>query len=545
MRIALCQLNPTVGDIAGNSAKILQRLRQAETAGAELAVFPEAALTGYPALDLWQDRSFIDANLSALRRLAELTGDTGCLLGYIDWNRSGKGKPLHNCAALLHRGKIAAVRAKSLLPTYDVFDEARYFEPAQDNTPVLFKGTKLGITICEDIWHEPIEFRRRLYSKNPVERLLKGGAEILLNISASPFFADKPRARYQALSKKAAAHKMPIFYCNLSGGNDEIVFDGNSLVLGPKGQLWARGTAFGEDFLLVNTQNPPAPLAWKDSGTIAQTHDALVCGIRDFLAKCGFSKAVLGLSGGVDSAVVCALAAQALGPENVIGVLLPSQYTSAASRQDARVLARNLGIRFETIGIDGTVGALRKGLKPLFGNLPQDTTEQNLQSRVRGTLLMALSNKFRALLLTTGNKAELATGYCTLYGDMCGGLNVLGDVHKDMVYSLAKHINRNGPVIPARTITRAPTAELKPGQKDQDDLPPYPVLNRIVRAYIEDEKTAEEISGPGISRRLAVSMLGRIDRNEFKRRQAAPCIKTTARAFGAGRKMPVARGYHR
>lgn len=543
MKIAVAQINAKVGDIDGNTAAILSRLRRAEEAGADLALFPEAALTGYPALDLWEDRSFIAANLDALHRLAAQVGETACLVGFIGRNISGRGKPLHNCAALLYRGKVAAVRAKSLLPTYDVFDEARYFQPARDNTPLRFKGVNLGITICEDIWHEPIEGRRKLYAKDPVEGLLSRGAELILNLSASPFFADKPLARYQALSRMARSHGVPFFYCNLAGGNDEIVFDGNSMIFGPRGELWGRGKPFEEDFLLADTDRPPKPLSWRRETPISQTHDALVCGIRDFLGKCGFSKAVLGLSGGIDSAVVCALAAKALGPKNVIAVMLPSKYTSKASKEDAAKLARNLGVRLETIGIDKPVAALSAQLTPMFRGLPPDTTEQNLQSRVRGTLLMALANKFRALLLSTGNKSEVAMGYCTLYGDMCGGLNVLGDVSKDAVYALARHINAGGTVIPVRSITRPPSAELKPNQKDQDDLPPYPVLDRVIRAYVEEDRTAGEIKCA--DRKTVLSILGRIDRNEFKRRQAAPCLKTTPRAFGAGRKMPVARGYHR
>ena len=546
MRIALAQINSKVGDLKGNAAKILSFTRRAAEAGAELVVFPECALTGYPAWDLWEDRSFVQANISALNDIAAQTGDTALLCGYIAFNPSKTGKRLFNCAALLHKGKIAQVRAKTLLPTYDVFDEARYFESAPDNLPVNFKGHKIGVTICEDLWNEGVP--RKIYNQDPVNALVNTGAlELVINISASPYFEGKVELRRKLLARRALKSGVPFIYCNQTGGNDDLVFDGNSFALNGKGRLIAKAKAFGEDLCVFDTDAAPLP---KEADMALPAEEelllALTTGIRDYMGKCGFKKAVLGLSGGIDSAVVCVLAAQALGPENVIGVALPSAYTSEESTRDARLLAKNLGVTFHVLPIGAAFDAFNRTLAPVFAGLKADTTEENIQARIRGTLLMALSNKFGALLLTTGNKSEIAVGYCTLYGDMCGGLAPLADLAKTKVYKLARHINsRYNSPIPEYTLERAPSAELRPGQTDQDELPPYETLDLILKAYIEEGKTPEEIAALGPQPALVARMLNKIDANEFKRKQAATGIKITPKAFGSGRRMPVARGKHR
>jgi len=546
MRIAIAQTDTTVGDLKGNAAKILDFAGRAAKAGAEIVVFPECSLTGYPAWDLWEDRSFVQANLRALKELAAKTGDTAILCGYIDFNPSKTGKRLQNCAALLHKGKVIASRAKTLLPTYDVFDEARYFESAPDNLPVPFKGRTLGITICEDLWNEGVP--RKIYNQDPVNALVASGRlDVMINLSASPFFEGKAAVRKNMFSRRAKKSGVPFIYCNQAGGNDDLIFDGNSFALDAKGRTLAKAKSFEEDLVVIDTDAAPLP-AHDDHAAPAEKEifDALTAGIRDYMSKCGFKKAVLGLSGGIDSAVVCALAAQAVGPQNVIGVAMPSKYTSDESTRDAEILARNLGVQFHVLAIGETFGAFERTLSTVFAGLKPDAAEENIQARIRGTLLMALSNKFGALLLTTGNKSEIAVGYCTLYGDMCGGLAPLADLAKTKVYKLASYINSrfNSP-IPLYTITRAPSAELRPGQTDQDELPPYETLDLILKAYIEEGKTPEEIAALGPSPELVAKMLNKIDANEFKRKQAAIGIKLTQKAFGIGRRMPVARGKHR
>ncbi|MDD4005191.1 MAG: NAD+ synthase [Elusimicrobiaceae bacterium] len=549
MKIVLAQLNTTVGDIDGNTRKILAAVKKAARQHAELVIFPEAAITGYPALDLWNDRGFIAANLRALDKLAGKIGDTAALVGYIDFNRARTGNPLQNCAALLHKGKIRARQAKTLLPTYDVFDEDRYFAPALSNKPINFKGVKLGVTICEDVWTESRLAQRHLYRENPVRELMRRQPDLIVNLSASPFHIGKPDLRRELLCGHAKKHGIPFLYCNQVGGNDNLVFDGGSLAVDRAGRVVARGAQFKEE--LINLEFPfpqnTAPAPDPGISDTEQAARALSLGIGDFVRKCGFSSVILGLSGGIDSAVVAALAVDALGPENVIGVSMPTRYTSGISKNDARELAGNLGLtQFHELPIEGVFGAFTDALKTPFKGMKPDTAEENLQARIRGTMLMAISNKLRALLLATGNKSEFSVGYSTLYGDMNGALAPLGDAPKVLVYDIARWYNTTRERgIPRRTITRAPSAELRPGQTDQDDLPPYETIDPIIAAYIEHNAVPEEIAAQGFASRTVAGILARIDRNEFKRKQAPPVLKITTKAFGTGRRMPIARGYHR
>jgi NAD+ synthetase len=542
MKAALAQINTTVGDIAGNEAKILAAYRRGQESGADLVVFPELSVTGYPPRDLLLKPGFIAENLHALERLAKCTGKTGMLLGYVGENSVRPGREAANCAALLQHGKILAIRAKSLLPTYDVFDEDRYFEPATDNKPILFNGESIGVTICEDIWNDEDFWQDRRYRRNPPMELVAAGARIIFNISASPWWLGKNQTRSAMLGNLAAKAGVPVLFCNQVGGNDELVFDGSSLAFNGKGEIVAQGNQFAEDFVLVDTQTArPVPLIQRADEELV--HDALVMGLRDYLHKCGFASAVLGLSGGIDSALVACLAVAALGKENVRGVSLPSQFSSQGSLDDARILAANLGIKYEVIPIQPAFESVRKQLQGTFAGLAEDTTEENIQARLRGVILMALSNKFGSLLLTTGNKSELAVGYCTLYGDMCGGLAVISDVPKTMVYRIAKWINRERELIPAASITKAPSAELRPNQTDQDSLPPYDVLDAILEAYVVQGKNPAEIKSQGFDETVIRRVIKLIDLSEYKRRQAAPGLKVTSKAFGVGRRVPIAQKY--
>lgn len=544
MKIALCQLDARVGDVSGNLAKIKDFAARAEGLGAELVVFPEQCLGGYPALDLWEEPGFVRANGEALKRLAKISGRAGLLLGFVDRNKKRFGKPIYNAAALLHDGRVAAVRHKTLLPTYDVFDEARYFEPAASNAPIPFKGLKLGVTVCEDAWAPESFGARRLYRCDPVQGQARAGADVLVNISSSPFVRGKVKTRLRLFSGHARRARRPMLYCNLVGGNDEMIFDGNSLAFDARGRLCGRGAAFGEDILLVDTE-ALAPVAGPSMSELDEVGEALTLGIRDYVSKCGFERVLVGLSGGIDSAVVCALAARALGPAKVTGVSMPSLYSSRGSVDDAAALARNLGVRLVSLPITPIFKAYVAALKDEFAGKPAGLAEQNLQARVRGNLLMALSNKEGGLLLSTGNKSEMSVGYCTLYGDMSGGLAVLADVPKRTVYDLARWLNAEREVIPRASIDKAPSAELRPNQKDQDDLPPYDVVDDVLEAYIERRKTPEEIAREGIPLSVVTELVARIDRAEYKRRQAPPCLKISDKAFGVGRRMPIARGSYR
>lgn len=543
MKLALAQLNTTVGDLRGNAAKILAAYRRAVDAGADLVVTPELAIPGYPPRDLLAKRRFVDDNLRVRDELAAQTGDTALLVSYAELNPAAWGKPYYNAAALLHRGQIVARCFKTLLPTYDVFDEDRYFQPSPGNAPLAFGPCRLGITICEDIWN--LEgFAPVRYARDPLADLVQAGVDLLVNLSASPYHLGKDRLRHELLQGIARRWRVPLAYCNLVGGNDELIFDGRSLVFDAEGHLLAEGQAFAEDLLVVDLTHGAGHTVCPRREPIADVYDALVLGVRDYAVKCGFKSAVLGLSGGIDSAMTACLAAAALGPENVLGVSLPSQFSSQGSLDDARELAHRLGLRYEVIPIQAAFEHLKATLRPLFQGLPEDTTEENLQARIRGTLLMALSNKFGHLLLSTGNKSELAVGYCTLYGDMNGGLAVIADVPKTMVYELARYVNRHGVVIPIACLTKPPSAELRPNQTDQDTLPPYEVLDAILRRYVEENQSAGDIiAETGFDEKLVHDMVRKIDLNEYKRKQAPPCLRVTTKAFGIGRRFPIAQRY--
>ena len=539
MRIALAQLNTTVGDIAGNEALVLEAYRRGVEAQVELVLTPELSLTGYPPRDLLLRESFIRANQAALERLAAAVGEVGLIVGFVGENPVRPGRPLTNAAALLHRGRVVAIRTKTLLPTYDVFDEDRYFEPASENAVIHWEGRKLGLTICEDIWNDAEFGVQRRYRPDPAAALVASGAQILINLSASPWQLGKEQRRSALLRSLARRHQVPVVYCNLVGGNDELVFDGRSLAFNSAGGCLGEAAHFSSDFLIVDTEasgdRPLAPVADE-----ALLHDALVLGMRDYVGKCGFRSVVLGLSGGIDSALVAALAVEALGAENVRGLALPTEFSSAGSIDDARSLAENLGIRFDVVPIQGSFEALKRQMEPLFEGRPEDTAEENLQARLRGVTLMAMSNKFGSLLLTTGNKSELAVGYCTLYGDMCGGLAVISDLPKTWVYRVSRWMNRDREIIPSSSITKAPSAELRPNQTDQDSLPPYEVLDAILEAYVVEDRPAAEIIATGFSEADVRRVVRLIDLSEYKRRQAAPGLKVTSRAFGVGRRQPVA-----
>ncbi len=541
MKIAFAQINTTVGDFAGNAAHLREACERGAALGAELVLAPELAITGYPPRDLLLKSGFIEGSLAALAELAADIGDTALVVGHVGLNADQPGRPATNAVSLLHRGKVVATRTKSLLPTYDVFDEARYFEPATGNAPVDFNGHSLGLTVCEDVWNDEGFWCDRRYRANPVEALVEQGAELILNVSASPWHLGKHQMRADMLASLAAKVARPLLYCNAVGGNDELIFDGGSLALNAKGQPIAQGKFFAEDLVMVDTEASPIELATPEDEALL--HDALVLGVRDYLGKCGFRSAVIGLSGGIDSAVTAVLAVAALGKENVRGVALPSQYSSAGSLDDAQALAENLGIQYDVIPIETGFETAKQSLAPVFGDRPEDVTEENMQARLRGLLLMAMSNKFGSLVLTTGNKSELAVGYCTLYGDMCGGLAVISDVPKTMVYRLARWMNRDGEVIPASTIEKPPSAELRPDQKDEDSLPPYDVLDAILERYVVEGQSADEIIAANFDADTVHRIARLIDLNEYKRRQAAPGLKVTSKAFGVGRRIPVAQRY--
>ena len=547
MKIGFAQINPTVGDLSGNFERIVGAYERLAAAGAELVIAPELAITGYPPQDLVFKSRFVPQNLEILDKLQAQIREAGLLVGFVDQNK-GRGKPFHNAAALLQKGAPITTTHKALLPTYDVFDEARYFEPARSVTPLLFGTKKLGITICEDIWTERY-LSRALYDIEPVRSLAEQGAELILNLSASPFGLGKPGIRHEMIATLARDYARPIYYCNAVGGNDQLVFDGNSIAVNKSGELIAQLPAFRTAEEVIDTEAPPGR-QFEKGNDMADLFDALSLGVRDYLTKCGFKSAVLGLSGGIDSAVVAAIAVQALGARNVVGVSMPSPYSSRGSIEDALALAKNLGIKCLEIPITNAFTAFKAQFGEVFAGLPEDTTEENMQSRLRGMILMSLSNKFGHLLLTTGNKSELAVGYCTIYGDMAGGLAVISDVPKTMVYALARWINsdksragRTGPVIPMSTIEKAPSAELKPDQTDQDTLPPYDVLDEILRLYVEENMSGRDIIAHGFDEKTVRWVQKRVDMNEYKREQAAPGIKVTSRAFGLGRRMPIAQKY--
>jgi NAD+ synthetase len=548
MRVALAQLNFTVGAFDANFARMAAAHAEAAAGGADLVVFTELATTGYPPRDLLKHERFVDLNLIQLEKLAALTAAGPALLtGFVDRNPSTPGKALYNAVALCQAGRVVSRRYKSLLPTYDVFDEDRYFEPARSVEPMVFGGVKLGVTICEDVWNDREFWPSRLYHRDPIEELADQHADLFVNISASPFSVEKADLRRRMIRQEAVTHGRYFIYANQVGGNDELVFDGHSIVIDPSGREVARGRSFEEDLVWcdvsIGAGDAPSALAPYESTVEREVWHALVLGLRDYMRKCGFASAVLGLSGGIDSALTACLAAEAVGPERVLGVALPSRYSSQGSLDDAEALARNLGMRYRVMPIEPIYHAQLDVLAPAFEGRPPDVTEENLQARIRGAMLMALSNKLGAILLSTGNKSELAVGYCTLYGDMCGGLAVISDVPKTLVYRLSRYVNRDREIIPASSIEKPPSAELRPDQKDSDSLPPYEVLDPIVQAYVEEHLTADAIVNRGFDRATVLAVLRLIDNSEYKRRQAAPGIKVSSTAFGVGRRFPIAADY--
>ena len=541
MKIALGQINPTVGDFSGNAAKIVDFSRRAQTAGAGMILFPELSICGYPPRDLVERSSFVAKNRESAEQIAAATKGIAVICGLVTPADSDAGKSAMNSAALLMEGKISFIQSKMLLPTYDVFDEMRNFAPAKKQVLFPFCGNQMALTICEDAWNDKQFWVKRLYTVDPVDSLIQAGGNFVLNISASPFWIGKRELRRDMLASIARQHKVPVVLVNQVGGNDSLVFDGSSIVLNREGEIIAQGRSFEEDLIFFDSQSLAGDMHEQIAGDDASAYAALVLGTRDYMRKCGFQKAIIGLSGGIDSALTAVIAAEAVGPENVIGVGMPGPYSSPGSIDDARALAKNLGIRFELLSINPAYEAYRKTLQQVFSGQKEDVTEENIQSRARGTLLMSLSNKFGAIVLSTGNKSELGVGYCTLYGDMVGGLAVISDVPKTLVYRLSEYANSRRPVIPQATIEKPPSAELRPNQKDTDSLPPYEVLDAILEDYVEDSHSAEQIAK---DRRFDLELVRRVvrmvDRAEYKRQQAAPGLKISPKAFGYGRRFPIA-----
>jgi NAD+ synthase (glutamine-hydrolysing) len=552
MKIALAQTNSTVGDLCGNAKLMLAFARRAAEAGANVAVFPELSLTGYPPRDLLEKESFLDRTEQHLERLAVDSAalDVAIICGTVTRTGSPAGHPIYNSAAVLQGGRITFRQHKMLLPTYDVFDEARYFEPATKQSLLALGDALSALTICEDAWNDKQYWERRRYSRDPVEELASAGARILISINASPYHMGKRAQRTEIFSATARHFRVPIVYVNQVGGNDQLVFDGSSFAMNAEGQVIASAASFEEDLVLMDTQTLAGERHENYPDECDAVYQALAMGTRDYIRKCGFERVIVGLSGGIDSALTAAIAVDAVGKENVIGVGMPGPYSSEHSVTDARDLARNLGIRFELIPIKNQYGAFLNVLEPLFdGSIipsgPVGVTEENLQSRLRGVTLMALSNKWGALVLTTGNKSELAVGYCTLYGDMCGGLAVISDVPKTLVYSLARVANqRHHNAIPENTFIKPPSAELRPDQKDTDSLPPYEMLDQILRLYIENNEAPQPIADAlHLPVTLVRDIVNKVDRNEYKRQQAAPGLKVTTKAFGIGRRFPIAQRF--
>jgi NAD+ synthetase len=542
MRVALGQINTTVGDFAGNVRRILEVAREAKARGADVVLLPECAVCGYPPRDLLQDGAFLAENARAVREVARAAPDLAVIVGFAERNRSRKGKPARNAAALCRGGRVLGVYRKCLLPAYDVFDEERNFEPGHRPRPLALDDTPLGVTICEDIWNDPRFWPQPLYGRDPVKALLGRGARAILNVSASPWTLGKARLRFEMLRARAVRESVPVAYCNQVGGNDDLVFDGNSFAVDAEGRMLARAKAFEEDVVCFDlfARGMKVGEIEQDSDA-SRVRAALVLGLRDYVRKCGFGKAVLGLSGGIDSAVTAALAVEALGPVNVLGVAMPSPFSSEGSLRDAEEAARRLGIGFRVVPIAPIYDAYLAGLEDVLEGRPFDVTEENIQARIRGDILMAVSNKFGHIVLSTGNKSEVAVGYCTLYGDMSGGLSVLSDVPKTLVYEVAAEINARDEIIPSAIIEKPPSAELRPDQKDTDSLPPYDVLDPILRAHVEELQPMEEIVARGYPRDVVERVVTLVERNEYKRVQAAPGIKVTSKAFGTGRRMPIAK----
>jgi NAD+ synthetase len=544
MRIALAQINTTVGDFEGNIAGILKFAHGARERRADVVVFPELALCGYPPRDLVERPGFVRRSEAELERLAALLPPIPALVGYVRRSHAPQGKPAADAAALLCEGKVVLDYTKTLLPFYDVFDESRYFEPGDRVAIYPVDGFKLAVTICEDVWNDKHFWKKRRYTRDPVEECVRAGANLLLNIASSPFSAEKINLRHDMLKAIAETRRIPVVYVNQVGGNDQLVFDGSSLAFNSQGELCARARSFEEDLVVFDTSNAEREIRLAPEGETEAVYQALKLGVRDYVRKCGFRKVIIGLSGGIDSSLVATLAADALGPENVTGVGMPGPFSSLGSVRDAEALARNLGIEFRIIPITSVYESYLAALAPTFAGRPRDVAEENIQARVRGNILMALSNKFGSLVLSTGNKSELGAGYCTLYGDMAGGLAAIADVPKIMVYDLARYVNRSGERIPLACLEKPPSAELRPNQTDQDTLPPYEVLDAILKDYIEDALSPQEIAQRhGFDLALVREVVRKVNAAEYKRQQAPPTLKVTAKAFGMGRRYPIVQKY--
>jgi len=541
VKIALGQINPTIGDFSGNAAKIVEFSRRALSAGAGLILFPEMSVCGYPARDWVEKPKFVARSREAVEYIAKETRGIAVICGTVTPATGKTGKTVMNSAVLLRDGAVAFVQSKMLLPTYDVFDEMRNFAPASEQALLPFCGKQMALTICEDAWNDKQFWDRQLYRVDPVEQLVKAGGNFILNISASPFWEGKREFRREMLAAIAKERKTPVVMVNQVGGNDQLIFDGSSIVLAPDGRLVAQGKSFEEDLIYFDPDTLEGEIHPQVEGVEASVHAALVLGTRDYVHKCGFKSVLIGLSGGIDSALTAAIAVDAFGPEFVTGVAMPSPYSSQGSIDDARELANNLGIKLEMLRIDDIFASFRNALRDVFKGLKEDVTEENIQARIRGTLLMALSNKFNALVLSTGNKSELGVGYCTLYGDMCGGLAVISDVPKILVFRLARYINSRRPVIPISTLEKPPSAELRPNQKDTDFLPPYDLLDAVLEDYVEENKSTEEIAREhGYDVEVVRRIAQMVERAEYKRQQAAPSLKISKKAFGIGRRFPIA-----
>jgi NAD+ synthetase len=544
MRIALAQINTTVGDFTGNVERIVSYARGARERGADLVVYPELALCGYPPRDLVEKPEFVQRTEAELARLAELLPPVPALVGYVRRSRAEQGKPVADAAALVAGGKVVLDYAKILLPFYDVFDESRYFEPGTSLGLYEFAGFRLGVTICEDIWNDKHFWHKQLYHRDPVEESVQAGTTLLLNIASSPYNTEKIQLRHDMLQTIARTRRVPVVYVNHVGGNDQLVFDGSSMAFNARGELCVRARSFEEDLVVFDTSDGAKEIRPTPASETEAVYHALRLGVRDYVRKCAFRKVIVGLSGGIDSSLVATLAADALGPENVLGVSMPGPYSSPGSIRDAQALAANLRIEFRVIPITPIFESYLTTLDPAFEGQPRDVTEENVQARIRGNILMALSNKFGSLVLSTGNKSELAVGYCTLYGDMAGGLAAIADVPKTMVYEMARHVNRADERIPQACLLKAPSAELRPHQTDQDTLPPYEVLDVILKAYIEENLSAEEIVAQhGLDPDLVRETIRRVNGAEYKRQQAPPTLKVTAKAFGMGRRYPIAQKF--
>jgi len=544
VKIALGQINPTVGDFTGNSQKIIAFAERARSAGADLIIFSEMSVCGYPARDMVERPAFVQRNRETVEKIAREAKGIAVICGFVTPAEAETGKSVMNSAALLAGGEVQFLQSKMLLPTYDVFDEQRNFTPAKKQELLRFGDRSLALTICEDAWNDKHFWPRRLYPVDPVDELLRAGANLVINISASPFNIGKHHLREQMLAAIAKGDKVPVVLVNQVGGNDSVVFDGGSMVVGPDGNVIVRARSFQEDLVYFDSAALTGDLHPAIEGREASAYAALVLGAHDYLTKCGFHKAILGLSGGIDSALVAAIAVDALGAENVIGITMPSQYSSKGSIEDSRQLAANLGIRFENVPIEQMFDSFRGTMSPVFGNGKEDLTEENMQARIRGNILMAVANKFNAMVLTTSNKSEMAVGYGTLYGDMAGGLAVISDVPKTMVYQLCGYANSRRAVIPQAIFDKPPSAELRPGQKDTDSLPPYDVLDAVLEDYVEDLKTVKQIAAErGINKETVLKIVRLIERSEYKRQQAPMGLKITEKAFGVGRRFPIAARY--